>query len=577
MKTLRWISVLLLGVAAGYGTALWQYHTPPAPPAATEQTATAPATVAAPRSSHRAIGRAVVYVDVYNAQGTALRRTSGVLMAPGHVLIVPVSDLNRAHSGLLSDTRNRQYALNDVLAVDLRDGVAAVATAVPAGPAYQPPKDDDQLYLGREVRAVTPNSDIPGWVDSAPLERSDGTTYYKVHTRQPLHWRLTALVDPATGRLLGMTVAATERHDVYEAVDAGVIADLAANRDAEPRTLAAFAVFYAEKTLAGRLEHLQSLADAGRWESLIRAGDALRDDDDHPDRLRRLMERAYRAAAKEAMNQGRIQHASDLLDQASRRFGDDPGRLQLRADIDSMRGDPDQARRALHAALDMDPSLAGVIQPKLKDLVRSTVEDDDELSTQEKIQLLTKESAAAPDDAGYHRLLGRLYYRQGSYADALDQLTQAVTLDNALRADLAPMIRTARQRMATPALTDVTLVSAGANYLVPVRINGVSQGLEFMLDTGASYTAISAAAAERLGIRVPSNAPRLTLDTANGVIQAPLITLNTLDVDGAVVRDIHVTVLDAVGGYDGLLGGSFLRHFNFDLDQGEQRLVLKRR
>ncbi len=578
MKTLRWISLLLIGAAAGYGTALWQYRSPAATPAAAKQTATAPAAKPTRRSIGTAIERGVVYVDVYDAHGTALRRTSGVLITPGHVLIVPVSDLSRVHSGLLSDTHGHQYALNDVLAVDLSDGVAAVATAVPAGPAYQPPKDDGQLYLGREVRVVTPDDEISGWVDSAPLERNDGTTYYKVHTRQPLHWRLTAVVDPATDQLLGMTVAATEKHDIYEAVDAATIAAVMASRSGEPRTLAAFADYYAEQTIAGRLEHLQSLADAGRWESLIRDGQGVADDDgDHDNRLRRLMEKAYRAAADDAIKQGHINRASDLLDQATQRFGDEPRRLQLRADIDNLRGDPDQARRALHAALDMDPSLAGVIQPKLKEMVRTTVEDDARLSTEDKIRLLQKESADAPDDAGYHQLLGRLYYRQGSYADALDQLTQAVTLDNALQSDLAPMMQNARQRMATPALTDVSLVSTGANYLVPVRINGDSQALNFMLDTGASYTAISAAAAERLGIRIPSNAPRMTLDTANGVIKAPLITLNTLDVDGAVVSDIHVTVLDAVGGYDGLLGGSFLRHFDFDLDQSEQRLTLKRR
>ncbi len=577
MKTLRRISVLLIGALAGYGIALWQYRTPPPSPTEARHSATAPATPATRQPAAAAIGRAVVYVDVYNAQGAALERTSGMLVAPGHVLIVPVADLSRVHSGLLSDTEGHQYALNDVLAVDLSDGVAAVGTAVPAGPAYQPPADDGQLYLGREVRVVTPEDELSGWVDSAPLERSDGATYYKVHTRQPLHWRLTALVDPSTGHLLGITVAATEKHDVYEAVDAGVLAGIMGNHDTEPRTLAEFSDYYAEQTMAGRLDHLQSLADAGRWDELIQSSGDLPDNHGHGDRLVRLLGRAYRSAAADALKQGHIRHASELLDQATRRLGDDPARLQLRADVDRLRGKPELARQALHAALDMDPSLADAIRPKLKDLIRSTVDDDDQMSTEEKIQILQTESADAPDDAGYHRLLGRLYYRQGNYTDALDQLTQAVTLDNALQTDLAPMMQNARQRMAAPALTNVPLVSAGANYLVPVTINGGSQSLQFMLDTGASYTALSAAAADRLGIRIPSNAPRMTLDTANGVVKAPLITLNSLGVNGAVVNDIHVTVLDDLGNYDGLLGGIFLRHFDFDFSQSEQRLVLKRR
>jgi hypothetical protein len=50
-----------------------------------------------------------------------------------------------------------------------------------------------------------------------------------------------------------------------------------------------------------------------------------------------------------------------------------------------------------------------------------------------------------------------------------------------------------------------------------------------------------------------------------------------MGVNGAVVNDIRVTVLDDLGNYDGLLGGSFLRHFDFDISQSEQRLELKRR
>jgi clan AA aspartic protease (TIGR02281 family) len=577
MKTLRWIGVLIIGIGAGYTLALWQQHPAPPPPAAHNTPPVAPPATPAPHPAAGAVASAVVYVDLYDNRGATLRRTAGILMMPAHTLIVPASQLNDASNGILNDDEGRQFPLQDVIAADLTNGVAAIDTPMTAGPAFDPPGDDAQLYLGRELQVVTPDGEVPGWVDSAPLERDDGSIYYKVHTREPLHWRLAALVDPGTRHLLGMTVAATEKYDVYEAVDAAVITAVLDNPDATPRTLAEFSHDYAGQTTPGRLAHLQALADAGRWEALIEAGDGVPDVHRRHDKFRRLLDQAYHAAAAAALDRGDVQHASDLLDQASRRLGDDPARLQLRADAERRLGDPARAREALHAALDMDPSLAAVIRPKLRVLVRTSVEDNGHLSTREKIQLLQSESAGDPDDAGYHRMLGELYYRQGDYPDAVDQLSRAMTLDDTLQADLTPMLRNARQRLATPALTDVPLVSAGSNFLVPIQINGGTQVLQFMLDTGASYTALSAAAAERLGIQISPGAPRMTLDTANGVIKAPLITLDSLSVNGAVVSDIHVTVLDTVGGYDGLLGGSFLKHFDFDISQSEQRLMLKRR
>ena len=67
------------------------------------------------------------------------------------------------------------------------------------------------------------------------------------------------------------------------------------------------------------------------------------------------------------------------------------------------------------------------------------------------------------------------------------------------------------------------------------------------------------------------------LSTAGGYINAPLVTLGSIDVNGAVVQHIPVVVLDSTVPYDGLLGMSFLDHFDVSIDRRAGQMRLMRR
>lgn len=582
MKIIRPASILIIGVLIGYGIAIWPPRdTTPTPPPAGQRPPEAAAGRAhqtAPAAPHGPARDAVVYVDLYDANGRQIKHTAGVLLQPNRTLIIPVSALNHARRGSITDGRGKRHPLQQVLGADLNEGLAAVATGLSAGPALPPAASDGGLYLGRELNTVTPDGTVKGWVDSAALQRDDGMIYYKVRTGEVLPAETAALTDSRTGGLIGMILKATAKPLVYEAVDTTVITGLL---DALPedtsRTLAAFGRYYSRHTAQGRLEDLESLAQAHKWNALIRSGqDLLNSSTDNQARVRALLETAYRATVASALNRGDMHRAENLLDQATDLLGDSASRLRLRAAVAQARGHVERARSLLHTAMNMNPALAGAISMQIKNLVKAVI-NNGQLTSRQKIDLLESEMSDNPDDPVYHQLLGRLYYRSADYQRAVDQLTQAVTLDGRLESRLRPLIDNAREKLASPGLTDAPLFGTDHSYMVNVRVNNHNRPLSFLLDTGSSYTAISAATARRLGIDVPADGPMTPLQTANGIIEAPVITLHSLNVNGAVVNNIDVTVVKSLGQYDGLLGLSFLGHFNFDINQSAQMLTLRRR
>ena len=122
----------------------------------------------------------------------------------------------------------------------------------------------------------------------------------------------------------------------------------------------------------------------------------------------------------------------------------------------------------------------------------------------------------------------------------------------------------------------VPILRRGGSAMVSGRINGEPVGV-FILDTGASYTSINATVANRLGIS-PAGGTNVRLTTANGVIQAPLVVVDEVDVGGAVARHVPVVVHDLPGmpsNVAGLLGISFLERFRMNLDIGSSLLTLE--
>jgi clan AA aspartic protease (TIGR02281 family) len=118
-------------------------------------------------------------------------------------------------------------------------------------------------------------------------------------------------------------------------------------------------------------------------------------------------------------------------------------------------------------------------------------------------------------------------------------------------------------------LYSVPIRRSGSALLVEGQVEDASD-VRFLLDTGATLTVISSELARELGFNPQDRGlQRVRLHTANGAIQAPLITLETVKLGNVIVRNVPAAIFDirAVDPIDGLLGLSFLDRFRFTIDQ----------
>jgi clan AA aspartic protease (TIGR02281 family) len=129
---------------------------------------------------------------------------------------------------------------------------------------------------------------------------------------------------------------------------------------------------------------------------------------------------------------------------------------------------------------------------------------------------------------------------------------------------------------AAPRRAVIKMTQSNNAIIVPnVVING-RLGVNFILDTGATYTSISRQAARDLGIDMTS-AQNVTLKTANGIIQVPRVVLKSININGVEANNVEVTIHDvpAAKNITGLLGLSFLDKFTVTIDKKNHRLILE--
>ncbi|MDD5116605.1 MAG: retropepsin-like aspartic protease [Candidatus Omnitrophica bacterium] len=103
-----------------------------------------------------------------------------------------------------------------------------------------------------------------------------------------------------------------------------------------------------------------------------------------------------------------------------------------------------------------------------------------------------------------------------------------------------------------------------------------------VLDTGASLILLSKKIADKLGMDVNrKDATPIELIMADGRREeARMVTLESVRVQDSEARNIEAAVLpdkeSAVMSEDGLLGMSFLKKFNFKIDQKNDKLILEK-
>lgn len=120
-----------------------------------------------------------------------------------------------------------------------------------------------------------------------------------------------------------------------------------------------------------------------------------------------------------------------------------------------------------------------------------------------------------------------------------------------------------RQSVHEPAVTSQTFRYRSINNVkyLDVEINGVP--FEVMLDTGASYVALNSDAVQRLGVK--EFVGQGVLGTANGKIQVNYFYVSSFKLGAFEVKDVKCGYSPS-NSYN-LLGGSFLQHFNYEINE----------
>lgn len=125
----------------------------------------------------------------------------------------------------------------------------------------------------------------------------------------------------------------------------------------------------------------------------------------------------------------------------------------------------------------------------------------------------------------------------------------------------------------------VALPYEGQGHSLAVPIQFGDTELTMLFDTGATVTTLSRAGLARLGIRVPPDAPEITLRTANGERSAKLVLVPRVWVGGLPVDGVTVGVCDECEDERtaGLLGLNVSGQFLVTVDTARKEVVFQAR
>ncbi len=556
-----------------------------------------PASVA-PASPYAAPAGPLVELRVATSSGTQHRATAVVLAADDAVagdgrrlgVLVPLPSLLAATEVWLATADGSPLTLDEVAAVSAAEELVLLRATGPDARARLAPlvlvdAPAASLHLGRQLTVLAADGRrAGGWVDSAAHRSALGGYYYDLDAGAAALPAPAPLLD-AAGRVIGLAVtppaidAAPAAPATTIALDAASLRELFAQADRRaPTPLRSFVDSFFRDVPVGRLLTARAARARQDYAAIVAAATPLVAQGWPFDEVAApLLEEAYQALAGEALlTAPRSPLPRRLLDEAAALLDWSAPRRQLAARAAWARGDLGAALAHLNAgwrAAGSDDPARGTLRDAarrllLDALAAGTVPDP------ELVALLETQIAIDADYAPFHEWLGRLLFDAQRYREALTPLYRARSL-GAPQGELATLISRAEERLYAPGLSVVPVLNQGATLYVHASVPGLAGTWRFILDTGASVTAISPELLQRTG--AVARRGTVQLATANGQVTAPLVTIRELDVAGARVSHLDVVVLDSLGEFDGLLGLSFLDHFNMELDRNRSEMTLRLR
>ena len=180
-----------------------------------------------------------------------------------------------------------------------------------------------------------------------------------------------------------------------------------------------------------------------------------------------------------------------------------------------------------------------------------------------------------PESAIMRFNLGQLYQEWGIYADAIRLLEEAKQLDSSLAQQADILLGRIDDILSSRGAVVIPIPEGALSLRAKIALDGRLEE-NFIIDTGASYTAISESLAKKLGYSY-ERGERVIVTTANGRMQVRRIRLGSVSLQGYAVHNLPVIVLPDIRGKSiNLLGLNFLNNFRYSVDSNKGEFRLER-
>lgn len=115
----------------------------------------------------------------------------------------------------------------------------------------------------------------------------------------------------------------------------------------------------------------------------------------------------------------------------------------------------------------------------------------------------------------------------------------------------------------------------GGLLLVPARVHG--QTFEFLVDTGAAYTALSKGIVTLLDLTIDSQRTQAITPTQGAIFRAPVVTLREFQLGGVRLAQVTAIVFafPRVLQINGIVGMNVLRRFRLTIETDTATLILR--
>ena len=322
---------------------------------------------------------------------------------------------------------------------------------------------------------------------------------------------------------------------------------------------------YRKKHWAEAIRVLEQALERGHLENV---------EDVRLDRLLVMLRESYLGEVGRLQNRRRFEEAAETARSGLEMFGRD-GILWFK--LAEVCAELELTRETIEALLQVKElessrSIVPMLEGAYHDLARKALKVGDarqaELAYIDGLEQL-------PESAIMRFNLGQLYQEWGIYADAIRLLEEAKQFDSSLAQQADILLGRIDDILSSRGAVVIPIPEGALSLRAKIAIDGRLEE-NFIIDTGASYTAISESLARKLGYAY-ERGERVNVTTANGRMQVRRIRLGSVSLQGYAVHNLPVIVLpDTTGRSLNLLGLNFLNNFRYSVDSNKGEFRLER-